>query len=169
MEKENINQVENALTLNEFSIEIDINHFINIRNLVYQTFKKAKINPENKHIYYQRNENGTSILAIQVTDGEYTDLSNFMINGSTVNYYKDDISCDVYLHADAKSSKNSLELAREISHSIVEFFEDLEREFLLKKLTNSSFSLRIPLYEKEITPKNSSLKSLLKKWMNNSN
>ncbi len=163
MQNENILPVENPSTLSDFSIEIDISHFINIRDLIYQTFKKSKINPENKYIYYQRNENGTSILAIQITDGEYTDLSNFMINGSTVNYYSDDISCDVYLHADAKSSQNSLVLARLISRPIVEFFEELERELLLKDMCNISFSLRIPLYEKELNPQNKGIKNLLKK------
>lgn len=153
----------NYLSLEDIS-DINIDNFIKIKEIILKAFKIAKINPDNKNIYYQRQSNGSSILAIKVENGLDDDLSNYMINGSVVNYYRDRLSCDVYLHADSKSAQKSLDIARLITKDIVKFFEETEEELLLKSQTNSEFSIRIPLSEiKEQSKKDQTTKSLLKR------
>lgn len=160
MNTKELNIVGCTTTLDNISLEIDINHFIGIKEIVLKVLQKLKINTNDLIIYYERQENGTSILAIKVEQGHDEDIANYMFNGSSVNYYHDKISCDVYLHAEAPAAQKSVKIAGLISRDIVNFFEELETELLLKKLSNCSFSLKIPLQENELKKENNVLKKV---------
>lgn len=132
-------------------VEFNINekNFKEMVEIVNDAFQRLSINPNGMSIYYQRNSNGTSILAIKVTQGDDSDTDNYMINGCNVNYYSNDLTCDVYLHANAKSAQKASNLASYISRYIVTFFEKVERDLLDKKLIDLEMSLRMPLKPEE--------------------
>ena len=48
---------------------------------IESNFKRLGININNKYLYYERKKNGTSILAIQLLNGNKNDISNYVIFG----------------------------------------------------------------------------------------
>lgn len=44
-------------------------------------FRKIGIDSNNKYLYYERKKNGTSILEIQLLNGNKNDVSNYMVFG----------------------------------------------------------------------------------------
>ena len=143
------------MELSEFKIEqsveialvenINSELFDDITSKITKVMESLGINLEGKSIYYQRNADKTSILAIKVTDGKDEDYENYMFNGCDANYYRPGMSCDVYLHANAKSGQVSMAIANMISQDIVDFFDTLEGELAINGLRESECSIRIPL------------------------
>ena len=126
---------------------LDINEeiFFNIVKKLVACMRKLGINLNNKSIYYQRNTDKTSILAVKVSQGEDSDVANFMFNGCDAREYARYMSCDVYLHADAKSGQQSMGIANMMSRDIVDFFNTIEGELALKGLSDNELFIRIPL------------------------
>lgn len=136
----------NNLELEELSkFNINTKYFEKITEIIRLTFQKLKINTEGMSIYYKRYPNSTSVLAIKVSQGDDNDIQNYMFNGCDVDYYKNDLFCNVYLHAKAKSGKKSSSIASLITKDIVDFFQNVEKDLLKNSLTNIELSLKIPL------------------------
>ena len=109
---------------------IDINEFDRIKEVLKEALKRTGINPESMKMFYQRNEDATSVLALQVTSGLDSDVANYMINGCKAWNHGTSVNCDVYLHAEAKSAQKSVRLASLITKDVVSFFENVENGLL---------------------------------------
>ena len=145
MELSNFN-VENSTELAVINnIDLDEVIFRDIVDKIANCMKMLGISPDNKSVYYQRNANKTSVLAIKIGNGEDGDVANFMFNGCDATDYARYMSCDVYLHADKKVGQASMKIANMISNDIVEFFNTLEGELAIKGLSDTELFLRIPL------------------------
>lgn len=145
------------MELNNFNVEesrelsvidtlgIDSEIFKSIVDKISYCLKKLNVNLEGKSVYYQRNMNKTSILAIKVSNGDDCDVTNFMFNGCDANEYARYMSCDVYLHADKKVGQVSMNISNMISSDIVDFFNTIEGELAMKGLSDSELFVKIPL------------------------
>lgn len=118
-------------------------------------------------IYYQRNNDATSILAIQVVKGDNKDITNYMINGSKAWKQKETVYCDVYMHANKKCSEKAMKISNLISCFIVEFFEAFEKELLKTNNFDISLSIEIPLIDKkeETQKEDNCIKKIIKRIM----
>lgn len=149
-------------------INFDTGEFYKIMEVFKIALRKNSINPGGMQMIYQRKEDATSILAVQVTNGLDNDMSNYMINGCQAWKRGNDVNCDVYLHAEAKSAQKSARLASMITKDIVSFFENVEKELIKKGLYDISMSMMVSLEdtkEKEET----GVKKLLKRFFNRTN
>ena len=160
-------KVENSVELSVInSVDLDESIFRDIIEKIINCMKMLGIRTDDKSVYYQRNANKTSILAIKVGNGEDGDVANFMFNGCDATDYARYMSCDVYLHADKKVGQASMEIANMISNDIVEFFNTMEGELALKGLSYTELFLRIPL-ESEQKEKNNNNENRLLRMVRN--
>ena len=169
MQLDRLNATNNIELEELTNLNINIKYFERITEIIKLTFQKLRINPEGMSIYYQRYQNSTSVLAIKVSQGDDSDTQNYMFNGCSVEYYKNDLFCDVYLHAKAKSGKISSNIASLISKDIVEFFNNVEKDLLKNNLTNIELSLKIELSKnnkKDDKQKETKIKRLVKSIIN---
>lgn len=124
----------------------DVNEFYKIRDIIYNSLLSMDINPNNLIMYYQRYANATSILAIKLLPGNNDDISNYMFNGCQTFYDSSrKVTCDVFLHAEAKVGQLSMRLANMITSHLITFFEILEQDLANNGLEQSEFSFLIPL------------------------
>jgi len=117
-------------------------------------------------IYYERHNNGSSILAIKLSHGDDFDMSNYMINCCLVEYCHNKPSCDIGFHSNAKVGQSAIHIANAITKDIVAFFDSLEKDLFDKKLSSIEFSLRLPLgnsIEKLQLPKENKLKARIRR------
>ena len=92
MEFSNFN-VEGSTSLSVIdTIDIDSEIFEDIIDKITRCMMKLNIKLDNKSVYYQRNVNKSSVLAIKVGYGSDNDIANFMVNGCDANYFKDSLS-----------------------------------------------------------------------------
>lgn len=126
-------------------LEINIENFNHIVDITRIALNRLKINTDDLSVIYQRHEDKTSILAIKLCSGDDNDLENYMFNGCDVEYFKDSVSCDVYLHANSKISKQTINLSNMISSEIISFFENVEKDLLGKNLINIELYIKMPL------------------------
>jgi len=154
------------------NININTKAFDKIIEIIKIAFNKTSIDTDEMQIYYQRNSDATSILAIQVEKGDNKDMTNYMINGSKAWSNGETVYCDVYMHSNKKSSQKSMQLANLISSFIVEFFEEFEQELLKTNNFDISLSIAIPLSDKKeynslkqenVQQKDNYIKKLLKR------
>lgn len=156
-------KVEESTELALFdSTIVDENIFIDIVDKIILSMNSLGISLEGKDVYYQRYANKTSILAIKVSNGEDSDVANFMFNGCDASEFERYMSCDVYLHAEAKSAQTSMKIANMISSDIVDFFNTLEGELVLNGNFDNEFFIRIPLCTKEKKKKENNILQLIK-------
>lgn len=156
-------KVENSVELSVInSVDLDESIFRDIIEKISNCMKMLGIKTDDKSVYYQRNANKTSILAIKVGNGEDGDVANFMFNGCDATDYARYMSCDVYLHADKKVGQVSMEIANMISNDIVEFFNTMEGELALKGLSDTELFLRIPLESEQKVKNNNNENRLLR-------
>ena len=111
--------------------------------------RKLGINLNYKSIYYQRNTDKTSILAIKLSNGDDFDSTLYMFNGCDAMYFDGTNTCDVYLHANKKVGQEAMQMANIMSRDIVEFFDTIEGELILKGLSNSELFIKIPLVKQQ--------------------
>lgn len=130
--------------IDQYLYEENFNELI---NAVEEIFSLSNINLSNSHIYYERKSNKTSILAIKVTEGNNQDKENYIFFGCSAFPRTNDVDCDVYIHADAKSSKNANKFLSSSNHGsvITNFFEQLEKRLLKDKNTDLELSFILPL------------------------
>ena len=146
--------------LNE--IDIDENIFLSIVDKITACMESLRIPLEGKSVYYQRYANKTSVLAIKLGKGEDNDVANFMFNGCDASEFAKYLSCDVFLHADKKVGQASLDIAREMTKDIVDFFHTLEGELAIKGLFDTELFVKIPLSKDKKVDKNNKDNRLLK-------
>jgi len=149
------------------NIVIASESFKNIINIIKETLQSLGVDTEGLQIYYERHLDATSILAIQLHNGDYDDKANYMLNGCKAWISENRIDCDVFLHADAKIAQISIKVAGRISRNIVEFFEEVEKELRDNELSHKKISLTIPLeivQEQEQTWIKRLIKRLGKRW-----
>ena len=149
-------------------INFDTGEFYKIMEVFKIALRKNSINPEGMQMIYQRKEDATSILAVQVTNGLDNDISNYMINGCQAWKHDNDVSCDVYLHAEAKSAQKSVRLASIVTKDIVSFFENVEKELIKNGLYDISISMMMPLEETK-EKEETGVKKLIKRFFNRTN
>ena len=149
-------------------INFDTGEFYKIMEVFKIALRKNSINPEGMQMIYQRKEDATSILAVQVTNGLDNDISNYMINGCQAWKRDNDVSCDVYLHAEAKSAQKSVRLASIVTKDIVSFFENVEKELIKNGLYDISISMMMPLEETK-EKEETGVKKLIKRFFNRTN
>ncbi len=148
--------------------QVDEVIFSNILDKIRICMMELGISLEGKSVYYQRNADRTSILAIKLCNGSDSDTTNFMFNGCDAREFYKYASCDVFLHADGKISGRAVNVANRISNDIVEFFNTIEGELVLKELYDSEFFVSIPLERnKDKSSKRGRLLSLVKNIFNN--
>lgn len=147
MEKEEINylSVLNAETANDFIFNKE--YIDEIVDIVTITLKKLNVSLNGKSLYYQRNSNRISLLAIKLTNGDDQDVSNYMFNGADARSFEHFKQCDVFLHADAKIGQLSIKIANMISKSIVAFFNKMETFYFENGMEDIDISFRLPLGE----------------------
>lgn len=154
----------NIINSNEL-IEVDninIKEFYKIIEIVKVSLIKIGVNPEGMKIYYQRNFDATSILAIQVTNGLDNDISNYMFNGCRTWRHGSNVRCDVHMHSESKSAQKSIKLANLITEDVVNFFEKIEKRLLKSDNFDLSLSFMMPIdIKKEKEEKN--IKKLVKR------
>ena len=160
----NFNESESLATLS--NTDFDTTPFYRIIEVIKIGLKKININPKDLYVYYQRQFDGTSILAIQLIRGDCLDTKNFMFNGCQVFYYGDVLNCDVYLHANAKCAQNANKLSGLISHDIVSFFESVENDLLKKNLKDVSIAINMPI-EQVKEKEQGSIKKLIRTFFTN--
>lgn len=160
LDKFNISNCNGLIVLE--SININAQEFYKIIEIVKFSLRNLGITPEGLKLYYQRNFDATSILAIQVTHGDHNNMNNYMINGCKSWRHECNVNCDVYMHSEAKSAQKSMKLANLISQDIVNFFEKTEQELLKSNNFDLSFSLMIPL-DIEAKKEENSIKNIVKR------
>lgn len=157
--------------LNTLNINLEI--FEIIKNKIIETFNKIELSTQDMSIYYERHSDGSSILAIKLSKGEDFDMANYMINGCLVEYYNNEVMCDIGFHADKKVGQRALNIARINTKDIINFFKTLEQEIYNHGLSDIELSLQIPLdtyQEKEKSNKGKSkIRSLLKRIITKEN
>lgn len=119
--------------------------FKKIINQIKNTYSILNIDTNDMYIYYQRLPDKTSILALKVNSGDSDDKSNYMFTGCNPSYYDNKVFCEVYMHADAKSAKNTIDISRLISKDIVNFFKELEQVIYNNNELDKELSIIIPL------------------------
>lgn len=141
MQLENLNQKD------------DYKYFEKILFEIEDVFKKIGININTKYLYYERKKNGTSILAIQLLNGNKNDKSNYVIFGCKASLnvkIASIVSCDVCLHADAKSGDYAQKILNVMSKQIIEFFETVENDLCRRNELTKEISFLIPLGQEKI-------------------
>lgn len=142
MQLENLNQKD------------DYKYFEKILFEIEDVFKKIGININTKYLYYERKKNGTSILAIQLIDGNKNDISNYMIFGCSTfisgKIINKNVCCDIYLHADAKSGNYAQKIINILSKQIIEFFENVENDLCRKNELTKEINYLISLNKEKI-------------------
>ena len=108
------------------------------------------------YVYYQRQNDKNSILAIKVTQGDNNDKRNYMFTGCNPSYYDNEVLCDIYMHADAKSAQRTIELSRIISKDITNFFKEIEQNIYENNELEKELSIIIPIKNKSEIEKNQS-------------
>lgn len=166
MDSEEINYLSVLNTDNLDTIDINKECIDEIIQTITYTLNKLNINLEGKSVYYQRNSNKISILAIKLADGDDQDVSNYMFNGGDARSFEHFNSCDVFLHADAKVGQKAMNIANMISRNIVEFFNKMEKYYLDNGMVDTEVSFRIPLGEdfKKETSQDNGVRSLIKRF-----
>ena len=168
MQLENLNQKD------------DYKYFEKILFEIEDVFKKIGININTKYLYYERKKNGTSILAIQLLNGNKNDKSNYVIFGCKASLnvkIASIVSCDVYIHADTKSCNYAQKIINLISKQIIEFFKHIKNDLCRKKQLKKEMSFLISFNQEKKSisdePKNIKTKildiirkKLIKKWFN---
>ena len=141
--------------------------FEKLRDIMIAYYEYRGINLESMNIVYQRFSNSNSVLAIKLVEGENADKENYMFVGATPSYYNGKVQCDVYMHAEKKCANEALELSRQASRKIVEFFQTTEKDLVDKNITDSEFAITIPLLtqKKGQSTKNKDNSTVLKKTM----
>lgn len=160
LDKFNINNCNELISIE--NINIDTQEFYKIIKIVKLSLRKIGVNPNGLQLYYQRNLDATSILAIQVTHGDNCDIKNYMLNGCKSWKQDSSINCDIYIHSDAKSAQKSMKLSNLISRDIIDFFEKSEKMLLKNNNFDLPLSFMIPLDIKKEKEENS-IKKLIKK------
>ena len=157
--------------LNTLNINLEI--FEIIKNKIIETFNKIGLSTDDMSIYYERHADGSSILAIKLSRGEVFDHANYMINGCLVEYYNNEVSCDIVFHADQKVSQKAMNIANRNTNDIILFLRKLEQEIYNNGLSNIALSLQISLdnyKEKEESRRDKSkIRSLLKRIITKEN
>lgn len=157
--------------LNTLNINLEI--FETIKNKIIETFYKIGLATDDMSIYYERHTDGSSILAIKLSKGEDFDMVNYMINGCLVEYYNNEVMCDIGFHADKKVAQKALNIARINTKDIINFFKTLEQEIYNNGLSDIELSLQIPLdayQEKEKSNRGKiKIRSLLKRIITKEN
>lgn len=139
MQLENLNQNDDHKYFEKILLEIE------------DVFKKIGININTKYLYYERKKNGTSILAIQLLNGNKNDKSNYVIFGCKASLnvkIASIVSCDVYIHADAKSGNYAQKIINLMSKQIIEFFKHIENDLYRKKQFKKEMSFWFLLIKK---------------------
>lgn len=149
MNLENFEIINSSICLEDNVIGISFDCFNKILERIRVVFKELHISVNDKTIYYERFADKTSILAIKLSNGDDFDSTLYMFNGCDASSFEKYSSCDVYLHADKKVAQSALKIANLMSRDIVKFFEEIEEELLLNNQKDSSFSLRMPIYQKD--------------------
>lgn len=160
---------EMSPSLNIENLNINRELFNDLRDLLLVVFNILKININDKIIYYERASDGKSILAIKVLDGDESSKDNYMFVGCNAKYSKDSVTCDVYMHAEAKAGQNCIKISNIISSKLVDFFKNLENDLLEEDLRNIEFSTKIPFVKKVPQLDNSDepkIKKLFRKMIN---
>ena len=134
-------------TIQEFELEESI--FTDLVDKIITNMSRIGISLENKCVFYQRFANKTSILAIKLGNGEDSDTNNFMFNGCDATYFDGNNTCDVYLHANKKIGQEAMQMANMMSRDIVEFFDTIEGEFVIKGMADSELFIKIPLVRQQ--------------------
>lgn len=132
--------------IKEFNIDEQI--FNDLIELLIMTFKTLNINIDDKNIYYERSNDGKSILAIKVLDGEDFIKANYMFIGCEVSYPCGGINCNVYMYAGAPSSSNSIKISNMYFTKLFNFFKEIETDLLNKNLINLEVSFKMPLVKR---------------------
>lgn len=162
LDRINMNNINGVMDLEN----IDIEEFNKIREVFKFNLDKLGINVEDMKMFYQRNEDATSVLAVQVTKGLDNDVSNYMINGCKAWNHGSSVNCDVYLHAEAKSAQKSVRLASLITKDVVSFFENVENGLLKSNNFDLSFSIMMPIEEVK-EKEDTGVKKLIKRFFKN--
>lgn len=148
MDLENV-KVGCTKSLSEISPVVSTESFEELKNIILAYYEYRGISSENMCIEYQRFSNANSVLAIKLIEGENSDKENYMFIGTTTSYRNKKPYCDVFMHADAKSAQEALELSRYASRKIVDFFEKTEKDLVDKNITDSEFTISIPFSSKK--------------------
>ena len=168
--KEGLNDMM-ELTINENNIINNIED-INVAGLVFKNlmhklerlFLFFKFELKDTYLYYKRSSDSKSILAIQVSNGDYKNTENYMINFSeclsSTQINKEMIRCHVGFQADAKSSQRAIKIANYLAKDIVIFFEDIELCLNKENLVEQEIEMLIPL---NILKKNNIIDGVLKR------
>ena len=155
--------VSNCKELTDLSsVDINIQEFYRIIEIIKLALKSIGVNLEGMQVYYQRNVDTTSILAIKVSQGKDSDIDNYMFNGCKAWKHGSNVSCDVYMQSEAKSAQKSMKLANLISRDIVDFFDEIENDLLKNNKFDLSLSLIMPLDIKKEKEENN-IKKLVKR------
>lgn len=157
MELQNI-VVGNGLTLESASNPLPEKSFKELIDIVNECYRKIGINPSDMNMEYQRFPNANSVLAIKMTPGSNYDKENYMFIGSAANKYGEQISCDVFMHADAKSAQNAIQVSNMISRNIVSFFEQTEQHLEENGMSDMEFAISIPMSQEHDNSPNQNTK-----------
>ena len=142
MQIENLTQIDNYKWFEKIIPEI------------IKTLNRINIDNSNKYLYYERKKNGTSILAIQLINGNKNDISNYMVFGCSTfisgEIINKNVCCDIYLHAEAKSGNYAQKIINIMSKQIIDFFENVENDLCRKNELTKEISFLVSLNQEKI-------------------
>ena len=145
----NINDKNIIVNMEELKYVSSI--FGDLMRKVENLFLFLQFGVKDSYLYYKRNSNAKSVLAIQVSNGNFRDQENYMINFSkclrnnNVIISEEDMHCNVGFQAEVKSSKRAMMIANYLAKDIVKFFEQMEYTLWLNNQTNLEMEILIPL------------------------
>ena len=119
---------------------------------LYVTFKRIGIDTSRKRIFYKRNNQGKSVLGIQID--EDNELSSYLLFDCSVEGKNFDLFCNVDFHANWKITDQASKLICLMSGEIIDCFENLEYEFNSNPMTPEEYE-----YMKSITKKKDNILS----------
>ena len=142
MQIENLTQIDNYKWFEKIIPEI------------IKTLNRINIDNSNKYLYYERKKNGTSILAIQLINGNKNDISNYIVFGCSTfisgEIINKNVCCDIYLHAEAKSGNYAQKIINIMSKQIIDFFENVENDLCRKNELTKEISFLVSLNQEKI-------------------
>ena len=120
LNNENINNDVEILPLDNF-----INSSLNYLH-------EIGINSQQSTIFYKRNKKGSSVLGIQLLDGNNEDISNYLVYDCLPYVSGKSIFCNIDMHAYAKLSSKAMQFASLASNDVTNFFNSME-QLIMKK------------------------------------
>ena len=97
---------------------------------VKKSLMEIGINNQEVNFFYKRRNNRSSVLGIQLNDGDMHDLSNYLIFDCSSFVYDKNIICSIDMHALSNISQKAVQFVNLENENIRKFFDLVEHNMV---------------------------------------